>query len=102
MVAFTFAVGTLGHQVLVRRRVDLRQLLGLYAVLWVAAVANVLLCPGIHGQMVYINTVTGVVAAKLSSWPEPQHAWKLFSTLRAFDAVSSRLAQASDGDAGSR
>jgi hypothetical protein len=29
-----------------------------------------------------------VVAAKLSSWPEPQHAWKLFSTLRAFDAIA--------------
>jgi CubicO group peptidase (beta-lactamase class C family) len=52
---------------------------------------DVLLCLGIHGQMVYINTVTGVVAAKLSSWPEPQHPWKLFSTLRAFDAVSSAL-----------
>jgi CubicO group peptidase (beta-lactamase class C family) len=55
---------------------------------------DVLLCLGIHGQMVYINTVTGVVAAKLSSWPEPQHAWKLFSTLRAFDAISSHLAPA--------
>ena len=52
---------------------------------------DVLLCLGIHGQMVYINAVTGVVAAKLSSWPEPQNAWKLFSTLRAFDAISSAL-----------
>lgn len=53
---------------------------------------DVLLCLGIHGQMIYINPDTGVVAAKLSSWPEPQHAWKLFSTLRAFDAISSQLA----------
>jgi len=53
---------------------------------------EVLLCLGIHGQMLYINAVTGVVAVKLSSWPEPQHAWKLFATLRAFDAVSSQLA----------
>ncbi|MEO5662624.1 MAG: serine hydrolase [Nocardioides sp.] len=52
---------------------------------------DVLVCLGIHGQMVYVNPYTGVVAAKLSSWPEPQHAWKLFSTLRAFDAVSARL-----------
>lgn len=52
---------------------------------------DVLVCLGIHGQMVYVNPVTGVVAAKLSSWPEPQHAWKLFATLRAFDAVSSYL-----------
>jgi CubicO group peptidase (beta-lactamase class C family) len=53
---------------------------------------DVLVCLGIHGQMVYVNPVTGVVAAKLSSWPEPQHAWKLFATLRAFDAVSANLA----------
>lgn len=52
---------------------------------------DVLVCLGIHGQMVYVNPVTGVVAAKLSSWPEPQHAWKLFATLRAFDAVSTLL-----------
>jgi CubicO group peptidase (beta-lactamase class C family) len=52
---------------------------------------DVLLCLGIHGQMVYVNPLTGVVAAKLSSWPEPQHAGKLFSTLRAFDAISSAL-----------
>lgn len=49
---------------------------------------DVLLCLGIHGQMIYTNPATGVVAAKLSSWPEPQHAWKLFSTLRAFDAIA--------------
>ncbi len=53
---------------------------------------DVLVCLGIHGQMVYVNPLTGVVAAKLSSWPEPQHAWKLFATLRAFDAVSVHLA----------
>ena len=52
---------------------------------------DVLLCLGIHGQMLYVNPGTGVVAAKLSSWPEPQHAWKLFATLRAFDAVSTHL-----------
>jgi CubicO group peptidase (beta-lactamase class C family) len=49
---------------------------------------DVLLCLGIHGQMIYVNLATGVVAAKLSSWPEPQHAWKLFATLRAFEAIS--------------
>ncbi|WP_231388938.1 serine hydrolase [Marmoricola sp. URHB0036] len=60
---------------------------------------DVLLCLGIHGQMLYVNGATGVVAVKLSSWPEPQHPGKLFTTLRAFDAVSSQLAQGSDGDA---
>lgn len=52
---------------------------------------DVLLCLGIHGQMIYINRRAGVVAAKLSSWPLPQHAHMLFSTLRAFDAVAATL-----------
>lgn len=59
---------------------------------WFPAADNdVLLCLGIHGQMVYVNRVTGVVAAKLSSWAEPQHAWKLFSTIRAFDTIGAHL-----------
>ncbi len=51
----------------------------------------VLLCLGIHGQMIYVNRKAGVVAAKLSSWPTPQHAWKLFSTIAAFDAISANV-----------
>ncbi|MFT4167034.1 MAG: serine hydrolase [Microlunatus sp.] len=51
----------------------------------------VLLCLGIHGQMIYVNRRARVVAAKLSSWPTPQHAWKLFSTVAAFDAISADL-----------
>jgi CubicO group peptidase (beta-lactamase class C family) len=54
----------------------------------------VLLCLGIHGQMIYVNRRAGVVAAKLSSWPTPQNAWKLFSTVAAFDAISTDLAGA--------
>lgn len=53
---------------------------------------DVLLALGIHGQMIYVNRATGVVAAKLSSWAQPQNPWKLFSTLRAFDAISAALA----------
>ncbi len=53
---------------------------------------DVLLCLGIHGQMIYINRPARVVAAKLSSWPLPQDALKLFSTLGAFDAMSAALA----------
>ena len=49
---------------------------------------DVMVCLGIHGQMIYANRSTGLVAAKLSSWPEPQHAVKLFSTLRAFDTLA--------------
>ena len=52
----------------------------------------VLLCLGIHGQMIYVNRADRVVAVKLSSWPTPQHAWKLFSTVAAFDAVSAVVA----------
>jgi CubicO group peptidase (beta-lactamase class C family) len=48
----------------------------------------VLLCLGIHGQMIYVNRAARTVAVKLSSWPTPQDAWKLFSTLAAFDAIS--------------
>ena len=51
----------------------------------------VLLCLGIHGQMIYVNRAARVVAAKLSSWPLPQDAWKLFSTVAAFDAISAEV-----------
>lgn len=52
------------------------------------ASADVALALGIHGQMVYINRATGVVAAKLSTWPTPQDGEKLLWTIRAFDAAS--------------
>ena len=48
----------------------------------------VLLCLGIHGQLIYVNRTARTVAVKLSSWPTPQDAWKLFATLAAFDAIS--------------
>jgi CubicO group peptidase (beta-lactamase class C family) len=53
---------------------------------------DVLVALGIHGQMVYLNRRTQLVAAKFSSWPTPQDAGKLFSTLHAFDALSTALA----------
>lgn len=52
---------------------------------------NVLLCLGIHGQMIYVNRAAGMVAAKLSSWPMPQDAAKLLATIAAFDAVAAQL-----------
>jgi CubicO group peptidase (beta-lactamase class C family) len=52
---------------------------------------QVLLCLGIHGQMIYVDRTTGLVAVKLSSWPTPQDPWKLFSTLAAFDAINAEL-----------
>jgi CubicO group peptidase (beta-lactamase class C family) len=54
---------------------------------------QVLLCLGIHGQMIYVNHATGLVAVKLSSWPTPQDSWKLFSTLAAFEAINAEVAQ---------
>lgn len=56
--------------------------------------SDVMLALGIHGQMIYINRITGVVAVKVSSWPAPQNAEKLFWTVRAFDAVSWALGTA--------
>jgi CubicO group peptidase (beta-lactamase class C family) len=53
---------------------------------------DVLLCLGIHGQMVYVNPGTDTVAVKLSSWPDAQSPAMLHDTLRAFDAVGAALA----------
>ena len=50
--------------------------------------SDVMLALGIHGQMIYINRATGVVGVKVSSWPTPQDAEKLFWTVRAFEAAS--------------
>jgi CubicO group peptidase (beta-lactamase class C family) len=54
---------------------------------------QVLLCLGIHGQMIYVDRATGLVAVKLSSWPTPQDSAKLFSTLAAFEAINAEVAQ---------
>ncbi len=52
---------------------------------------EVLLCLGIHGQLIYVNRAARTVGVKLSSWPTPQDAWKLFSTVSAFDAISAAV-----------
>jgi hypothetical protein len=52
---------------------------------------NVVMCLGIHGQMIYVNRAADLVAAKLSSWPLPQDASKLFPTMAAFDAIAAAL-----------
>jgi CubicO group peptidase (beta-lactamase class C family) len=52
---------------------------------------DVLLCLGIHGQMVYVQPSAGVVGAKLSSWPTPQDAVSLFATVAAFDAIAASV-----------
>jgi CubicO group peptidase (beta-lactamase class C family) len=52
----------------------------------------VLLCLGIHGQMVYVNPAARTVGVKLSSWPTAQDATLIFDTLRMFDALAEHLA----------
>jgi CubicO group peptidase (beta-lactamase class C family) len=63
---------------------------------------DVLLCLGIHGQMLYVNPGTGTVATKLSSWPDAQSPAMLHDTLRAFDAVGAALAGTAAGDSALR
>ena len=53
---------------------------------------DVLLCLGIHGQMLHISRRTGTVCVKLSSWPSPVNPAFMQDTLRAFDAVGGALA----------
>jgi CubicO group peptidase (beta-lactamase class C family) len=53
---------------------------------------DVLLCLGIHGQMLHVSRRTGTVCVKLSTWPQAQNHAYLEDTLRAFDAVGGVLA----------
>ena len=53
---------------------------------------DVLLCLGIHGQMVHVSRRTNTVCVKFSTWPEAQNPAYMEDTLRAFDAVGGFLA----------
>jgi CubicO group peptidase (beta-lactamase class C family) len=57
---------------------------------WLPA-PDVALGIGIHGQLVYLNRAHGVVAVKLSSWPQAQDARKSAATLHMCDAISRHL-----------
>jgi len=52
---------------------------------------DVLLCLGIHGQMLHVSRRTGTVCVKLSSWPDASNPSFLQDTLRAFDAVGGAM-----------
>jgi CubicO group peptidase (beta-lactamase class C family) len=52
---------------------------------------DVLLCLGIHGQMLHVSRRTGTVCVKFSSWPDAQNPTYLQNTLRAFDAIGGHL-----------
>jgi CubicO group peptidase (beta-lactamase class C family) len=48
----------------------------------------VLVCLGIHGQLIYADRAARTVVAKFSSWPDPQHTGYLVDTLRACAAIA--------------
>jgi CubicO group peptidase (beta-lactamase class C family) len=51
----------------------------------------VLICLGIHGQLIYADRAARTVVVKLSSWPDPQHTGYLLDTLRACAALAAAL-----------
>lgn len=52
---------------------------------------DVLLCLGIHGQLVWIEPARHLVVVKLSSWPHPQMVSKLLDTFAAIDMIGFQL-----------
>jgi CubicO group peptidase (beta-lactamase class C family) len=53
---------------------------------------DVLLCLGIHGQMVLVDHSTNTVAVKFSTWPDAQNPNYLIDTIQAFTAAGRHLA----------
>ncbi len=51
----------------------------------------ILVCLGIHGQLVYADRTARTVVVKLSSWPEAQNTAYLLDTLRACGAIAAHL-----------
>jgi CubicO group peptidase (beta-lactamase class C family) len=56
------------------------------------AYGDVLLCLGIHGQLIHVSRRTRTVCIKLSSWPTAQNPGLLQDALWACDAVGGALA----------
>jgi CubicO group peptidase (beta-lactamase class C family) len=50
--------------------------------------APVMVCLGIHGQLIYADRAARTVVVKFSSWPDPQHTGYLLDTLRACAALA--------------
>ena len=51
----------------------------------------VLVCLGIHGQLIYADRAARTVVVKLSSWPDAQNTAHLLDTLRSCAAIAERL-----------
>jgi CubicO group peptidase (beta-lactamase class C family) len=52
---------------------------------------EVLLCLGIHGQLVVVDRSAGTVGVKLSTWPTPLDPVRSYDTLAAFQAITAHL-----------
>jgi CubicO group peptidase (beta-lactamase class C family) len=52
----------------------------------------ILLCLGIHGQLIYVDRASHSVIVKLSCWPDAQNPEHLANTLRACGAIAAKLA----------
>ena len=60
--------------------------------IWVPyADREVLLCLGIHGQMVFVDREARTVGVKLSTWPVPLEPGRHLDTLAAFHAITDHL-----------
>ena len=51
----------------------------------------VMVCLGIHGQLIYADRAARTVVVKMSSWPDAQNAAYLVDTLRSCAAVAAQL-----------
>jgi hypothetical protein len=58
-----------------------------------AAGRDVVLCLGIHGQMIYVDRARDVVGVKLASWPLPVDEARGRADLEAFRAIAEHLAR---------
>ncbi len=52
---------------------------------------DVLLCLGIHGQLIWVEPARRLVVVKLSSWPLPQDVARLLDTVAAIDMIGFQL-----------
>ena len=58
---------------------------------WLPGGREVLLCLGIHGQLIWVEPARELVVAKLSSWPLPQEPSMLLDTLATIDMIGFQL-----------
>ena len=59
---------------------------------------DVLLCLGIHGQLLHVCRRTRTVTVKLSSWPDAQNPTYMHNTLAALEAIGGALAYGESQD----